>query len=134
MKTKTIRQQVTFNAEPAMIYDLLMNAARHSAFTQSEVIMDYQEDGQFSTYDGYCNGYNITLVPGEKIVQAWHFAEEGWPEDHFSICTFNLEKTPKGTRLHFTQERIPEHKYEALKQGWKDHYWDLIKIYLSENS
>lgn len=132
MKTKTLQQQATFKASPQVIYDLLMDSKKHSAFTGSKAVMSSKIKGEFSVFDGYCHGYNIELVPGKKMVQAWHFAEDGWPEDHFSICTFILSKHPSGCQLKLTQRAIPAHKYEALKEGWKTYYWDAIKVFLEK--
>ncbi len=130
MKTKTIRQTVTFAAKPAEVYDLFMNAKKHAALTGSKVSMSRKIPGRFEVFDGYCHGHNIELKEGKKIVQGWHFAEDGWPDDHYSICTFEFEKVPKGTRLKFTQTGIPEHKTESLKGGWKEFYWNRIREYL----
>lgn len=133
MKTKSLRQTVTLDASPETLYDLFMNAKKHSKLTGSDVKMSTKINGKFDVFDGYCHGYNIELEKGKKIVQAWHFAEEGWPEDHFSICTFSFEKAGNKTRLTFTQSGIPEHKAEALKNGWKEFYWNPIKHYLETN-
>src|SRR5450432_1537043 len=103
MKTKSIKQTVTFTSTPGKVYDLIMDQKKHAAFTGSEVMMDTKADGKFSVFDGYCHGYNIELVEGKKIVQAWNFAEEGWPEDHFSICTFLFEAAANKTKLTFLQ-------------------------------
>ena len=67
-----------------------------------------------------------------KIVQAWHFAEDGWPEDHYSICTFTFESIENKTKLTFTQTEIPAHKAEELERGWNDYYWEPIKEYLKK--
>ena len=123
MKTKSIIQTITFNASPKEVYELLMDAKKHSSLTGSTVKMSKKVNGKFEVFDGYCHGYNIELDEGKKIIQAWHFQEEGWPDDHFSICTFQFEATGKGTRLSFTQSGVPEHKYEELKDGWKQFYW-----------
>jgi activator of HSP90 ATPase len=72
------------------------------------------------------------LIPGKKIEQAWHFSEEGWPDDHFSTCLFALEATPKGTKLSFTQKEVPEVQFEALKEGWYTYYWNPILEFLSQ--
>jgi activator of HSP90 ATPase len=132
MKTKSIKQNVTFDAAPEELYQLIMNPKKHSAFTGSEVIMSTKVNGKFRVFDGYCSGYNIELVDGKKIVQAWHFEEEGWPEDHFSICTFVFEKTGKKTKLVFEQTGVPEHKVQALKDGWKNYYWEPMKAFLMQ--
>ena len=132
MKTKSFKQNVTFDAAPEEVYQLIMNPKAHSAFTGSDVIVSTKVNGKFRVFDGYCSGYNIELVEGKKIVQAWHFEEEGWPEDHFSICTFIFEKTGKKTKLVFEQKGIPEHKVEALKDGWKNYYWEPMKAFLMQ--
>ena len=130
MKTKSIRQTATFNASPEKIYDLIMDEKKHAEFTGSKAILSTKPDGKFSVFDGYCKGYNIELVKGKKIVQAWHFEEDGWPDNHFSICNFEFEKVGDKTKLRFLQSEVPEHKVESLKEGWKQFYWDAIKKYL----
>ena len=130
MKTKSIKQTVTFDASPDQIYNLIMDEKQHAAFTGSKATMSTKPNGKFSVFDGYCQGYNIELVEGKKIVQAWHFAEDGWPDDHYSICNFELEKVGDKTKRRFLQSNVPEHKVESLKDGWKQFYWDAIKTYL----
>lgn len=130
MKTKTLRQTVTFDASPKEVYELMMDSKKHSGFSHSKVKMSKVAGGKFETYDGYCHGKNLELKEGKKIVQEWHFAEDGWPEDHFSVVTFKFEKAGKKTKLSFTQSGIPEHKYDSLKSGWVDYYWNPMKQYL----
>ena len=130
MKTKFIKQTVTFNTTPETIYNLIMDEKKIAVFTGSKVTMSKKLNGKFSVFDGYCHGYNIELVEGKKIVQAWHFAEDGWPDDHYSICTFDLEKANNKTKLRFLQTDVPEHKVDSLKKGWKEFYWDTMKTYL----
>ena len=130
MKTKSIKQTVTFNAAPEQVYNLIMDAKKHAAFTGSEVTMSTKPDGKFKAFDGYVHGYNIELDKGKKIVQGWHFSEDGWPEDHYSICTFDFEPQGNKTKLIFTQTGVPEHKVESLKGGWKQYYWEPMKAYL----
>ena len=132
MKTKDIKQTVTFaGAKPLEVYNLIMDAKQHRAFSGSKVKMSNKIDGKFEVFDGYCTGFNIELTEGKKIIQGWHFKEDGWPDDHFSICTFSFAKVPGGTKLTFTQKAIPEHKVDALKEGWKLYYWQPMKAYLA---
>jgi len=134
MKTKTIKQTVTIPTTPEKLYSLLLDSKKLSAIHAGTTKMTKRANGKFSVFDGYCNGYNIELHEGKMIRQAWHFAEDGWPDDHFSLCSFLLEKSPKGTRLSFTQSGVPENKYEDLKKGWVKYYWDPIKLALSNAS
>jgi activator of HSP90 ATPase len=130
MKTKTIKQTATFAATPGEIYHLLMDSKKHAAFTGSKVTMSTKVNGKFSVFDGYAHGYNIGLIEGKKIVQAWHFAEGGWPDDHYSMCTFLLEPVGNKTKLSFIQTGVPEDSAAELKKGWKQYYWEAIKTYL----
>jgi activator of HSP90 ATPase len=133
METRTINHTINFNATPNEVYELIMDQDLHSEITGSEATMSKEIDGEFDVFDGYCQGYNIELVQGEKIVQAWSFAEDGWPEDHYSICTFLFEPTEDGTQLTFTQTDVPDTAYEALDSGWYQFYWDNITDYLDGN-
>ncbi len=132
MKTKNIKQTVTFQgAHPKDVYNMIMDEKIHSAFSDSKVKMSIEINGKFELFYGYCTGFNIELKEGKKIIQGWHFKEDGWPEGHFSICTFVFEKVPTGTKLTFIQTHIPEHKVESLKSGWKLYYWQPMKAYLA---
>ncbi len=130
MKTNHINQTVTFLASAQEVYEALLDEKKHAAFTGAEANIDRSENGNFDMYEGYCHGYNIELVKNEKIVQAWHFAEEGWPDDHYSICTFALEQIDDKTKLTFIQTDVPEHKVTALTSGWEEFYWKPLAIYL----
>jgi activator of HSP90 ATPase len=130
MKTKNIFQTATIKATAQEVYEALLDENKHAAFTGAEAIIGNKVKGKFSVYDGYCHGYNIELVKNEKIVQAWHFAEDGWPDEHFSTCTFLLEQIGNETKLTFTQTDVPEHKVTALEGGWKEYYWKPLADFL----
>jgi activator of HSP90 ATPase len=132
MKTKTIRQTVSFKASPKEVYEMIMDAGKHSSLTGTTVKMSREVNGKFEAFDGYCHGYNIELEEGKKIAQAWHFREDGWPDDHFSICTFQFEPTEKGTKLTFSQVGVPEHKYDEIKDGWRQYYWKPMANYFKD--
>lgn len=125
MKTKTIRQTATFKASPAEVYEMLMDSRKHSKFTGGKASISRKEGGSFSAYDGYCSGKNIELIPDKKIVQSWRASE--WKEGHFSKATFSLSKTKTGTKLSFTQSGVPVKYYNAIKNGWIEHYWNPMK-------
>lgn len=133
MKTGSIQQTIPFNAPASFIYELIMDENLHAEITGGEVKMGRNINDRFTIFDGYCTGYNIELIPGERIVQAWHFVEEGWPEDHYSKCTFNFKNIDDGCILEFTQEGIPENNVNALKEGWQTYYWEPIQEYIEFN-
>jgi len=129
MPVSSIHQIVEFNAAPTSVYEMMMDETLHSDLSGGHVTMSKEINGEFSVFEGYCTGHNIELIPGEKIVQAWHFQEDGWPDDHYSTCTFIFKPSTAGCLLDFTQTRIPEHKTEALAQGWKTYYWEPLREY-----
>ncbi len=132
MKTNSINQVAIFNSTAKQVYEALIDDRKLSFITGSIANIDKNVNGKFNVFDGYCHGYNIELIPNKKIVQAWHFAEDGWPEDHFSICTFILEESENKTILTFTQTEVPEHKVDALSNGWEDYYWKPLYEFLNQ--
>ena len=133
MKTKTIRQTINFKANPIEVYDMIMDQNKHGEITDSKVSMSRKIKGKFTVFGGYCTGYNIELIEGEKIIQAWRFDEQEWPGDHFSICTFLFEKTSSGTKLTFVQKGVPANNYENLKNGWHTYYWTPMKMFIDDH-
>jgi len=125
MKTKTIRQTVTFKATPHEIYEILMDSKKHSEFTGSQARISRKVGAKFTVYGGEIEGVNLELVPDEKIVQSWRYSD--WPQNHYSKVTFLLKQIQGGTRLIFTQTGIPNEHYDEIAQGWRDYYWAPLK-------
>lgn len=126
MHLTTIKEEIIFPTTPEELYSIFMNPKIHAEVIGDKVEMDPTEGGHFSIFDDYCIGSNISLEPNKKIVQEWNFDEDGWEEEHFSICTFEFEKVENGTLLKFTQDEVPADLYDSLKHGWKQYYWDPI--------
>lgn len=125
---KTIKQSVTFNANPHEIYEMLMDSKKHSEMTEAQAEISRKVGGKFSVWGGDISGFNLELVKDKKIVQKWRSSD--WPDGHYSIATFELKKIGNKTKLIFTQTDVPDDKYEDVKQGWIDFYWDKMKAKL----
>ena len=125
MKTKNIRQSVTFKASPSEVYEALMDQKKHAKFTKHPAKISRKVGGKFSAFDGFCGGVNLELVEGKKIVQSWRASD--WPKGAISTVTFSFSKAPGGTKLVFTQIGIPEKLMEDMKNGWKEFYWVPLK-------
>jgi activator of HSP90 ATPase len=128
MRTKNIRQVVTFKAGPRSVYEALMDSKKHAKFTGGRASISPRVGGRISAYDGYIDGINIELVRDRKIVQAWRGSD--WPEGYFSKAIFTLAKIKAGTRLTFSQTGVPEEQVEAIREGWIEHYWEKMKKFL----
>ncbi len=125
---KTIRQTVTFKANPRAVYEALMDSRRHAAFTGMPARIDRRPGGRFTAYGPYLEGVTIELVPNTKIVQFWR--SRNWPPYHYSTVTFTLAPVRGGTRLRFTQEGVPNNDYREKRSGWVSSYWEKMKAYL----
>jgi activator of HSP90 ATPase len=128
IKTSSFTQQVTLNATPQAIYELLMDSKAHTKLTGAKARISTKDGGTFEVYDGYAFGKNIDLLPGKRIVQTWRAKEDKWPTDHDSIIVFELKALVKGrTKLVFTHREVPAALANDFKQGWTDFYWTPLK-------
>jgi uncharacterized protein YndB with AHSA1/START domain len=100
METKTVKQSVTFKASPHDVYEALMDSKKHAQFTGDKASISRKIGGKFSIFDGYSEGTNLELIPGNKIVQTWRASD--WAKGHYSRVTFSLKEVEGGTRLSFT--------------------------------
>lgn len=124
METKSIRQSVTFMASPHTVYELLMDSKKHSVLAGSEAKISRRVGGKFNV-GNEIEGVQLGLVPDEKIMQTWRYAD--WPKGHYSKAIFSLKKADGKTTLTFTQTGVPSEFCDDIKQGWIDYYWTPMK-------
>ncbi len=127
---KTLQQTITIRASPHEVYEALMDTKTFTTFTGDHAKLNRGVGGTFTAFGGYVKGKNLELVPDQKIVQEWQADEEGWPKNHFSIITIILTLTDEGTRLDFTQDKLPQACAEDITKGWEEYYWQPLKNYL----
>lgn len=125
----TIRFIVTFSAPPHEVYEALMDAKRHAAFTGDVAKINRKVGGTFSVFGGYATGRNLRLIPDRKIVQEWRASD--WAPGVYSTVTFELSNRRRGTKLTFLQTGVPANHLDDIKQGWEDYYWAAMKEYFS---
>jgi activator of HSP90 ATPase len=128
---KIIRQTVTIGAAPKKVYEALLNEKKHAKFTSAKAVISRKLGGAFSCYGTYLSGFNLDLVPGKRIVQAWRSV--GWPRGTYSIATFAFSKAKGGkTKLKFTHVGVPSSSSIDINKGWQIHYWKPLKAYLEK--
>lgn len=130
MKTRTLRQTVTFKASPERVYDLIMNSKKHQALSGEPARISPRVGGRFRAWGSHISGINLVLKRGRKIVQAWRAT--GWWPDHYSIAVFDISRVRGGSRLRFTQIGIPPHRYSGHYRGWIEAYWTPMKEVLAQ--
>ena len=127
-KTKTVKQSVFLPATPVDVYNALLEAKKHAAFTGSKATGSPRAGGKFTAYDGYIWGKNLELVKGRKLVQEWQ--TQDWPPGAPpSVVEFNFEEHKSGTQLTMVHSNVPAEQAESYRQGWIDYYWDPLREY-----
>lgn len=120
-----IKQTVRLPVAPDVLYDVLMDEKKHSAFTNAKAVIDPKVGGKFSVWDGYAEGENLELIPGKKIVQTWKASD--WVDDAVSKVTFTINPAKNGSELKFTHEDVPKEFEKDIEQGWKITIGSLLK-------
>jgi activator of HSP90 ATPase len=123
-----IHQEIDFNAPPARIYEVLLDAKQFSAFSKDTAEIQPEAGGAFRLFGGRIEGRNVELVPNQRIVQAWRPAS--WPAGVYSIVRFELTAHGSGTRIVFDHTGFPEANREHLSEGWPRNYWEPLRSYL----
>jgi len=130
---KTIRHTVEFHASPHEVFEALMDARKHAAFTGARAKINRRVGGAFSVWDGYATGKTVKLEDDKVIVQSWRttdFAED----DPDSKVMFHFSRKGKGTRLIFAHSDVPDTLAEDIAQGWIDFYWTPLKAYFAKTN
>ena len=124
----TIKQRAVIAAAPSEVYDALVTAKTHAAFTGAPAAGAKRVGGRFSAYDGYITGVHRVLVPGRRIVQEWTTTE--WPAGAPpSTVEIALKRVKGGTELRMTHSNVPASQAARYRRGWIEYYWSPLKAY-----
>ena len=129
-RVKTITQRVVVPAKPDEVFDTLVNARRHAAFTGASATGAARVGGRFTAWDGYITGVHRVLDRGRRIVQDWTTSE--WPDGAGpSQVEFRLERVNGGTEIRMVHSKVPAEQADSYRRGWIDYYWDPLKAYFA---
>lgn len=132
MKFGTIEQTVFLDATPEEVYDIFLDAKKHSDFTGSPATTNAKVDVEFNAWDGYISGKNLELVKGKKIVQEWETTD--WPKGYpRSRLELTLTAKKGGTELRMVHSNVPAEQVKSYTSGWRSSYWDPLKEYIANN-
>ncbi len=121
---KTIIQKVEFkNTTTKDLYNLYLNAKKHSEATGATARISAKEGSTFSIYDGYITGKNLRLVKDELIVQTWR-AQDWNKQDNDSTFVISLEQKGKNAILTAVHVNVPSKQVKGVAKGWYDYYWE----------
>jgi len=128
---KNIVQTVVFrNTKPKALYDLYMNAKKHSTATGAPAKITAKKGTKYSAHGGYITGENLHLIKDKLVVQTWR--AQSWEKDD-PDSTFIILLEPKGKNvvLHAIHSNLPDKHAESINKGWHNHYWEPWKKYLA---
>lgn len=127
----TIIQKVLFkNTTRKALYEIYMDAKKHSIITDGPVEISKKIGGCFKAFGGYITGKNLQLVKDQLIVQSWRGSdwEKSDPDSALLIC---LEQKENDVILSMIHANVPDNQEKSLDKGWLDHYWNPWKQYLA---
>jgi putative hydrolase of HD superfamily len=129
---EAIRVSTRMPGSPEQIYRAWLDSNAHSVFTGATAVIDPQEGGSFSAWDGYIQGTTLELQPFQRILQAWRTSEFP-PESPDSQLEVLLEpdEQPGWTRLTLIHSQIPPGQGQQYLQGWQDYYFTPMLDYFS---
>lgn len=129
--TKTIAQKVVFkNTTAKVLYELYMDAKKHSLVTGAPVKITPKEGTSYSAHGDYITGKNLCLVKDKLIVQTWRASD--WDKtDTESIFIIRLEPKGKNVVLQMTHANVPKKQADEIKKGWHTYYWEPWKKHLA---
>jgi activator of HSP90 ATPase len=120
-----IHQEVTINAPPDRIYELLTNGAKFGDVTGKPGKGGGAPGAFFSLFDGWLQGRQVELVANERIAQAWRFMD--WEPGIYSAVRFELKPEGTGTRIILDQNGVREAFHEHVKTNWDGFYFAPFK-------
>ncbi|HEX2093784.1 MAG TPA: SRPBCC domain-containing protein [Longimicrobiaceae bacterium] len=125
MRMRVLHELIDIDASPEAVYDALVSSAVHERLTGLRAEILSRPGGMFVTCAGRCHGWNLVLVRGQRIVQAW--ADSSWPPDHYSLLRFEFVRSLRGTRLQVTQIGVPAFDFDRLASFWRSRYWESLR-------
>jgi uncharacterized protein YndB with AHSA1/START domain len=126
----SIHQEVTIDAAPAAVYEVLTTSEKFARMTGGRAAeIAAEAGGAVSLFGGDIRARNVELVPGKRVVQAWR--SNAWPDGVYSIVKFELAPQGTKTRLTFDQSGHPESAQEMLEGGWPKMYWQPMNALLA---
>jgi activator of HSP90 ATPase len=131
--TKTIQQSVRFAAPPAILFEMYLDSAKHTAATGGKATMSRKVGGAFTAWDKMLRGRNLMIVPDRLIVQSWRSVNFK-TGDTDSILILEFSKAPRGGQVDLVHVNVPQQDHKGVSRGWPNYYWKPWKKYIAAKS
>lgn len=119
---RTIEQTVDFRGvTPDRLFDLYIDPGQHKAAMGGPVEIDPRPGGRFSALGGL-TGRLLAVESPRLIVQTWR-ANVWLADDPNSVVVLTFTATETGAQVQLVQANVPDHAYQTIDDGWRQHYW-----------
>jgi activator of HSP90 ATPase len=125
-----IEQTVKFPCSPEVLFEMYLDAAKHSAATGARAQITRRAGGRFTAFNGALSGRNLLIVPNRMIVQSWR-STAFKQDDPDSILVLEFRKAPGGAKVHMVHVNVPPQDHQGVRKGWPKYYWKPWKAYLA---
>ena len=119
--------EIEIPVKPQVVYDAWLDGALHEKMTGGAATGKPVQGSEFTAWDGYISGKNLTLEPSRRIVQSWRTTEFG-EDDPDSELEVLITSCPRGCIVTLNHRNIPEGQPDYAK-GWEDHYFKPMQDY-----
>lgn len=128
-----LKTEALIPASAERIYNDWLSSKGHSNMTGGEAQITNEPRAKFTAWDGYISGSNLQLEPNKRIFQTWRTSE--FPDDaEHSTLEVSLEQVEDNqTKVIITQSNLPDGDGPKYTDGWKNHYFEPMIAYYSEN-
>jgi activator of HSP90 ATPase len=121
------------HAKPEVVFSSWLDSAAHTAFTGAKAVIDPNEGGTFTAWDGYISGKTVLIEANKRIVQLWRttdFAQDD-PDSNLELL---FAPSKSGTKLTICHSNLPEGQGDNYKNGWIDFYFTPMNQYFRNNN
>jgi len=136
-----IHQESLISATPDRVYAALTDAnqfdgvvklsdaTKSMSLPKTPSVISKAVGGTFALFGGYLTGWQIELVPMERIVQVWRAGS--WKPGEYSLVRFVIAAAGSQTKLTLDHTGFPADQAQHLAEGWIGNYFQPLAKYLA---
>jgi activator of HSP90 ATPase len=124
-----IQQSARFRTTPHELFNLYMDAGKHSLVTGAKAKISRKAGASWSAFNGMIGGKNLFILPSQMIVQAWR--APSWKKQDWSILVLRFSKVAGGSQIDLIHAGVPAYDQKGVRAGWPKFYWKPWKKYLA---
>jgi activator of HSP90 ATPase len=127
---KSIELKEIFLATPKEIFSAWLDSEKHTAMTGGTAICSTKINEEFSAWDGYISGKNISIIENKEIIQEWRTTEFK-ESDKNSELILKFQENERGCQITLIHNNIPDGQSD-YEQGWIKHYFEPMKAFFKK--